>query len=120
MTTFFFLKKHTSLTTVYAAHVPLGFLCLNGRKRDNIKLFKIKSHSIAVGLWARPPVLSPALSRAGGSSRSSPPAWPPLILRHCDEWRMVSLAVLFVRFQRVGEINGHVIFQLKKANDLPA
>ena len=52
MTTFF-RKKQTCLTTVYAAHVPSGFLCLNDKKTDDIKLFK--NHSIAVGLWARPP-----------------------------------------------------------------
>ena len=35
-----------------------------------------------------------------------------LTLRRCDEWRKVAQAVLFARFQRVGEINGHAILQL--------
>ena len=43
-----------------------------------------------------------------------------LILLHLDEWRMVGLAVLFVRFQGIGEIKGHVILQRLKANDLAA
>ena len=33
---------------------------------------------------------------------------------------MVGLAVLFVRFQGIGEISGHAILQLQKANDLAA
>ena len=36
-----------------------------------------------------------------------------LILRHCDEWRTVGLAVLIVRFQSVGEISGRVILRLR-------
>ena len=43
-----------------------------------------------------------------------------LILRHCDEWRTVCLAVLFVRFQSVGEISGRVILRLREVNDLAA
>ena len=44
-----------------------------------------------------------------------------LILLHCDEWRMVGLVVLFVRFQRVDEISGHAILQLlQTTNDLAA
>ena len=62
-----FLEKHTCLTTVHAAHVPLGFLRLNDRKRDDIKLSVIKTHSIAVGPWARPPVPLPGLSQASHS-----------------------------------------------------
>ena len=42
------------------------------------------------------------------------------ILRHCDEWRMVGLAVLFIRFQGVGEISGHAILELQDINDLTA
>ena len=53
--------RHRRVGRVYTAHVPLGFLCLNDRKRNDIKLCK-KKHSIAVVLWARPPVLQPALS----------------------------------------------------------
>ena len=41
-----------------------------------------------------------------------------LILRHCDEWRTVGLAVLFVRIQSVGEIKGHVILSLREVSDL--
>ena len=38
-----FPQQHTCLTTVCAAHVPSGFLCLDGRKRDDNKLFKRKN-----------------------------------------------------------------------------
>ena len=37
-------------------------LRLNDRKRANVRLFKRTKRSTAVGPWARPPVLSPALS----------------------------------------------------------
>ena len=43
-----------------------------------------------------------------------------LILLRCDEWRVVCLLVLFVRFQGVGEVSGHVILQRLKASDLAA
>ena len=59
--------EKTCLTTVCAAYVLLGFLCLNDRKRDDIKLSKIGNHGIVVELWARPPVLLPALSQASHS-----------------------------------------------------
>ena len=61
-----FQRKNPSLTTVYAARVPSRFVCLDDRKRDNIKLSQ-KKHIIAVGLWARPTVLLPALSQASYS-----------------------------------------------------
>ena len=51
--TSFFPQKHTCLTTVYAAHVPLGCQCLNVRKRDNITILKRKYHSIAVDTSTR-------------------------------------------------------------------
>ena len=40
--TSFFPRKHPCLITVYATHVPSGFLCLDDRKREDIKLFKTK------------------------------------------------------------------------------
>ena len=44
-----------------------------------------------------------------------------LVLLHLGEKRMVGLAVLFVRFQGVGEISGHVILHLlQNTNDLAA
>ena len=51
-----FPQQQTCLTTVYADHIPSGFLCLDSRKRDDIKLLKRKknNHSIAVEQWARP------------------------------------------------------------------
>ena len=76
-----FPQKHTCLTTVYAAHVPSGFLCLDDRKRDDIKRFskEKQNHSIAVGPWARPPELFPALWHASRSHFSSfaPPVLSP-------------------------------------------
>ena len=62
-------QKHPCPTTVYAAHVPSGFLYLDDRKGDDIKLSPPKTkHSIAVGLWARPTVLLTALSQASHPS----------------------------------------------------
>ena len=38
-------ETHTCLTPVYAALVPLGFACLNNRKRDDTKLSKKKKNT---------------------------------------------------------------------------
>ena len=113
---------------VYAAHVPLRFLCLNDRKRRHLTFQK--KHSIAVGLWARPPVLSHSLVTRKGILRLDEIALHAvrldrrrqrgnLILCCCDEWRTVALAVVFVSFLGGGEISGHVILQLlQNTNDL--
>ena len=57
-TSFFSRKKHPCFTTVYAA------LCLNDVTRRHQTIHKQETRSIAVELWTRPPVLSPALSQA--------------------------------------------------------
>ena len=63
-----FPQKHPCLTTAYAAHVPSRLLCLDDVKRETTSSFQQKkNHSIAVGPWARPFVLSHALSQASHS-----------------------------------------------------
>ena len=142
--------------------------CVLATRRAHIRLLKRTRHSIAVELWARPPVRLPALSQAshshghksmltdcgddllsdelllgcsallfwrssshsdaaghlkgsplrsrgrpaGGSSRSSPSAWQP---PHSPSLRRVAHVEScgpIVRFQGVGEIRRHTIFQL--------
>ena len=67
-----FPQKHPCLPTVYAAHVPSGFLCLNNRKRDDIKLFKRKNPQHCREAVARPPVLSLARSKVAHPPVLSP------------------------------------------------
>ena len=49
-----FPQKQTCLTTVYAAR-SIGFLCLNDKKRDDVKLLKKKKHSTVVCAFASQP-----------------------------------------------------------------
>ena len=43
-----------------------------------------------------------------------------VLFPHCDAWRMVGLAVLFVHIQGTGEISRHPVLQLQNTNDLAA
>ena len=69
-----FPRKHPCLTTVYAAHVTSGFLCLHDRKSRHQAVRggeRGKNHSTAVGQCPRPPVQLPALWQARHSPFSS-------------------------------------------------
>ena len=75
-------QQQTCLTTVHAFHVSLGFLRFNDWKRRHQTISQKKKHSIAVGLWARPPVLSHGhknlLIDCGDDLLSGQSALPPI------------------------------------------